>query len=87
MNFLCFRGNRVNIQAVPTDEVTRKSVHEFWRYSQVSFFDTYYINAWRAELLSFPVCQLRLWMAPNHLHFRVVLWFGLFLRLHQALCH
>ena len=37
MNLLFFRGNRVNIQAVPTDEVTRKSVHEFWRYSQVSF--------------------------------------------------
>jgi len=35
--------------------------------------------------LSFPVCQLLLWMAPNHFHFRVVLWFGLFLRLHQAL--
>ena len=50
-------------------------------------FDTYYINAWNAELLSFPVCQLRLWMAPNHLHFRVVLWFGLFLRILQALCH
>ena len=32
-------------------------------------------------------CQLLLWMAPNHFHFRVVLWFGLFLRLHQALCH
>ena len=29
MNFLCSRGNRVNIQAVPTDEATRKSVHEF----------------------------------------------------------
>ena len=35
--------------------------------------------------LSFPVCQLLLWMAPIHFHFRVVLWFGLFLRLHQAL--
>ena len=34
--------------------------------------------------LSFPVRQLLLWMAPNHFHFRVVLWFGLFLRLHQA---
>ena len=31
VKFLCFRGNRVNIQAVPTDEATRKSVHEFWR--------------------------------------------------------
>ena len=35
--------------------------------------------------LSFPVCQLLLWMAPIHFHFRVVVWFGLFLRLHQAL--
>ena len=37
--------------------------------------------------LSFPVCQLLLWMAPNHFDVRVVLLFGLFLRLHQALCH
>ena len=29
---------------------------------------------------------LLLWMTPNHFHFRVVLWFGLFLRLHQAMC-
>jgi len=29
MNLLCFRGNRVNIQAVPTDKAARKSVHEF----------------------------------------------------------
>ena len=27
VNFLCLRGNRVNIQAIPTDEA-RKSVHE-----------------------------------------------------------
>ena len=26
-------------------------------------------------------------MAPNHFHFWVVLWFGLFLQLHQAQCH
>ena len=32
MNFLCFRGNRLNIQTVPTDEATRKFVHEYWRY-------------------------------------------------------
>ena len=37
--------------------------------------------------LSFPVCQLLFWRAANHFHFRAVLWFGLFLRLHQALCH
>ena len=37
VNFLCFRGSRVNIQAVLTDEATRKSVHEFWTISQVSF--------------------------------------------------
>ena len=37
--------------------------------------------------LSFPVCQLLLWMAANHFHFRVVLWVGLLLRLHQVLCH
>ena len=37
VKFLCFRGNRVNIQAVPTNEATRKSVHEFWWNSQVSF--------------------------------------------------
>jgi len=36
---------------------------------------------------SFPVCQLLLSMAQNHCHFQVVLSFGLFLRLHQALCH
>ena len=28
--------------------------------------------------LSFPVCQLSLWMAPNHFHFRVVLLFLFF---------
>ena len=44
VNFLCFRGNRVNIQAVPNDEATRKSVHEFWTNLQVSFFDAYYIK-------------------------------------------
>ena len=37
--------------------------------------------------LSFPVCQLLLWMAPYHFHWGVVLWFGFFLWLHQALCH
>ena len=36
---------------------------------------------------SFPFCQLLLSMALNHFRFRVVLWFGLFLRLHQALRH
>ena len=35
---------------------------------------------WRAEFLS---CQLLL---SIHFHFRVVLWIGLFLQLHQALC-
>ena len=44
VNFLCFRGNRVNIQAVRNDEATIKSVHEFWTNLQVSFFDAYYIN-------------------------------------------
>ena len=34
--------------------------------------------------LSYPVCPLSLWMAPNRCHFRIVLWFGLFLRLHQT---
>ena len=37
VKFLCFRGKRVDIQAVPTEEVTRKSVHEIWKNSQVSF--------------------------------------------------
>ena len=37
--------------------------------------------------LSFPVCPLLLWMGPNHFRFWVVPWFGLFVRLHQALCH
>ena len=32
MNFLCFRGNRLNIQTVPTDEASTKFVHEYWRY-------------------------------------------------------
>ena len=35
VNFMCSRGNIVNIQAVPTDEATRKSVHEFCRNSLV----------------------------------------------------
>ena len=62
MNLLCFRGNRVNIQAVPTDEVTRKSVHEFWRYSQVSFltrvtlmylkFDSFFLTTRERKSLS-----------------------------------
>ena len=33
VNFLLFRGNRVNIQGVLTDEATRKSLH-----------NVYYIN-------------------------------------------
>ena len=41
------------------------------------------LEGWVVPLL-FPVCQLLLWMAPNHFDFQVVLWFGLFLRLHQA---
>ena len=44
------------------------------------------LESWVVSL-PFPVCQLLLSMAPNHFHFRVVLWFGLFLRLNQALCH
>ena len=30
LNFLCFRGNRVNIQGVSTDKATRKSILKFW---------------------------------------------------------
>ena len=37
MKFLCFGGNRVNIQGVSTDKATRKSVHNFRRNSQFSF--------------------------------------------------
>ena len=44
------------------------------------------LEGWVVSLL-FPVCRLLFWRAANHFHFRVVLWFGLFLRLHQALCH
>ena len=33
----------------------------------------------RVVSLSFPALQLLLWIAPNLFHFRVVLWFGLFL--------
>ena len=34
VNFLCSRGDRVNIQGVSTGEATRKSVHKFGRNSQ-----------------------------------------------------
>ena len=37
--------------------------------------------------LSFPVWKLLLSMVPNHFHFRLALWFGLSLWLHQALCY
>ena len=37
VNFLCFRGNRVNIQGVSPGKATEKSVHKFWRNSQFSF--------------------------------------------------
>ena len=37
VNFLCFGGNRVNIQGVSTDKATRNSAHKFWRNSQFSF--------------------------------------------------
>ena len=37
VNFLCFGGNRVNIQGVSTDKATRKSIHNFRRNSQFSF--------------------------------------------------
>ena len=42
------------------------------------------LESWVVSL-SFQVFQLLLSMAPNHFNFRVVLWFGLFLRPHQAL--
>ena len=57
---------------------------DFWNFSTGM---DYLIRLQRLDLegwvvsLSFPVCLLLLWMAPNHFHFRVVLWFGLFLRL------
>ena len=38
MNFLCFGGNRVNIQGISTDEATRKSVQKFLKILQFSFF-------------------------------------------------
>ena len=44
MNFLCFTGNRVNIQRVSTAKATRKSVHKFWRNSHFLVFDAYDIS-------------------------------------------
>ena len=43
MNFLCFWGNRVNIQGVSTDKAKRKSVHNFREIHNFRF-DAYYIN-------------------------------------------
>ena len=37
VNFLCFWGNRVNIQGVSTGKAGRKSEHNFRRNSQFSF--------------------------------------------------
>ena len=37
VNFLCFGGNRLNIQGVSTDKATRKSVHNFLMNLQFLF--------------------------------------------------
>ena len=43
MNFLCFRGNRVNIQEVSTDKAI--VIKNFGGIQNVRFFEAYYINA------------------------------------------
>ena len=54
VNFLCFRENRINMQAVPTDEATRKSGHKFWRIESAIFVsDAYYINVCNVNLIIF----------------------------------
>ena len=45
VNFLCFRGNRVNIEGVSTDKATRKSVHKILVELALFIFDAYYIKA------------------------------------------
>ena len=54
-NFLCFRGNRVNIHGVPTDKATRKSVHKFWRNLQFPF--------WRVNYTNDCMCKIS-WFSP-----------------------
>ena len=45
------------------------------------------LESWVVSL-SFSVCQLMLWVAPNHFHFRVVLDSGCFFDyMHHPLCH
>ena len=78
MNFLCFRGNRVNIKGVSTDKATRKSVHKFLKEFAIFVFDAYYINVCvkfddffltARERKSLPMCQLSkkftVWNARN----------------------
>ena len=54
MNFLSFRGNRVNIQGVSTAKATRKSVHKFWKNSQFSFLMHFTLMFVQNLMIFFP---------------------------------
>ena len=82
VNFLGFRGSRVNIQAVPTAEATRKSVHKFWRNSQFLFLTRNVQNLMiffltERKKKSISMCQLSkkftVWKARNTCVFRSLL--------------